>query len=153
MLAAIYACGVLGNSAPSRSPRPANSEGGMVRLETLIQLKFINSISFRSQNYRFELFELILSLKLTSNSLSSNSTRQHLSQQCPPHLLLTKLPPLYCQPYASVFRAYTNKTRPAVGLLSRKLSMRFPTVFCQPLNAAPSRSHCPLTKFPPFLNF
>ena len=39
------------------------SEGGMIRLETLIELKFLNS-SFSSSNTQCELFELILLSKL-----------------------------------------------------------------------------------------
>ena len=43
--------------------RANKSEGGMKRLETLIELKlFIRA--FRAQSYQFELFELILLLKL-----------------------------------------------------------------------------------------
>ena len=43
--------------------RTQNSEGGMIRLETLIELRLLNS-SFRAQISQFELCELILLLKL-----------------------------------------------------------------------------------------
>ena len=45
---------------------------------------------YRAQISQFELFELILLLKLY-NSLSSNSSRQYLSQQYPPPPLRTKI--------------------------------------------------------------
>ena len=38
------------------------SEGGMIRLGTLIELKFSIQV-FRAQNYKFEFFELIILLK------------------------------------------------------------------------------------------
>ena len=37
------------------------------------------------------------------------------------------------KPYASVFHAYTSKLRPVIILLSQTDSMRFPSVFRQPL--------------------
>ena len=40
------------------------SEEGMIRLETLIELKCFEIRAFRAQIYQFELFELILLLKL-----------------------------------------------------------------------------------------
>ena len=49
-------------------------EGGMTRLETLIELKFVNS-SFSSLSSYWN---------LTNSSLSSNSRQQYLNQQYPP---------------------------------------------------------------------
>ena len=53
------------------------SEGGMIGLETLIELKFLNS-SFSSLSSR---------RNWTNGSLSSSSRQQYLSQQYPPPLL------------------------------------------------------------------
>ena len=48
---------------PDHGQRSGHSEGGMIRLETLIELEIVNS-SFRTQISQFELFELILLLRL-----------------------------------------------------------------------------------------
>ena len=53
------------------------SEGGMMRLETLIELKCLDSSFSSLSPYRTQ----------TSDSLSSNSRQLHLSQQHPPPLL------------------------------------------------------------------
>ena len=53
------------------------SDGGMIRLETLIELEFINS----------SCSSLLSHWKKTDDSLSSDSSRQHLNQQYPPPLL------------------------------------------------------------------
>ena len=62
------------------STRPRDSEGGMMWLETLIELKFLNS-SFSSLSSCWH---------WTNGSLSSNSRQQYLSQQYPPPLLVTR---------------------------------------------------------------
>ena len=40
------------------------------------------------------------------------------------------------KPNPSAFQAYTGKLRPAAGFLSKRISMRFPTAFRQPLRKA-----------------
>ena len=45
-------------------PSASFSEGGTIRLETLIELTFLNSSFSNSNLYQFDLFELILLLKL-----------------------------------------------------------------------------------------
>ena len=77
----------------------------MIRLETLIELKFLDSSfsssnlsirAFRAQTSQFELFEFILFLKLDRpaprraiRGKSSDSRRQYLCQQYPPPLSLS----------------------------------------------------------------
>ena len=59
----------------------------MIRLETLIELKFLNS-SFSSSNSRFEFSSLSSYWNQTNSSLSSYSRQQYLSQQyLPPSYL------------------------------------------------------------------
>ena len=54
-----------------------DSEGGMIRLETLIELKFLDSSFSSFLSYR----------KWTNNSLPSNSGQQYLSQQYAPPIV------------------------------------------------------------------
>ena len=61
-------------STPSLACVFVLSEGEVIRLETLIELRLINS-SFSSCCFYI--------LELISNSLSSNSSRQYLNQQYP----------------------------------------------------------------------
>ena len=60
------------------------SEGGMIRLETLIELKFLNS-SFLSLSSDTELVQTIPRREIRGKS--SDSRQQYLSQQYPPPLL------------------------------------------------------------------
>ena len=63
---------------------PGCSEGGMMRLDTLIELEFLNSSSSSSSSFR----------NSTNSSLSSNSRQQYLRQwYLPPPLRCVFLPP------------------------------------------------------------
>ena len=71
----------------------ALSEGGMTWLETLIELKFLNSCFSSSIFSQFELFELVLFIETRQavprraiRGKSSDSRQQYLSQQYPPPL-------------------------------------------------------------------
>ena len=71
-----------------------SSEGGMMRLETLIELKFLNS-SFSSPNVSFRAFRacpLIETRQIVPcraiRGKSSDSRQQYRSQQNPPPLLI-----------------------------------------------------------------
>ena len=59
---------------PEDRVQEQESEGGMIRLETLVELKFLNSSCSSSSYCRNQ----------TNGSLSSNSRQRYLSQQYPP---------------------------------------------------------------------
>ena len=63
------------------------SEGGMIWLETLIELKLLNS-SFSSSNYSIRACRAYYITENRHDSLSSNSRQQHLSQQVSSPLLV-----------------------------------------------------------------
>ena len=73
--AAEGACGRLGWEGASKGPS-RDSEGGMMRLEILVELKFLNSSFSGLYSYR----------NYIKHSLSSNLRQQYLSQQYPPPL-------------------------------------------------------------------
>ena len=61
-----------------------DSEGGMIRLETLIKLTFFNSSFFELEFINSSCSSYLSScLNYTNSSLSSNSRQHHLSQQYP----------------------------------------------------------------------
>ena len=67
------------------------SEGGMIRLETLIELRFLNS-SFSSSNFSIRAFRACPLFEIRQTfpcrairGKSSDSRQQYLSQQNPPH--------------------------------------------------------------------
>ena len=75
-----------------RLPSPADVrgqlEGGMIRLETLIELKFIDSSCSSLSSYCND----------TNSSLSSNSRQRYLSQRYPPPSCMS---PCMCAPRTS----------------------------------------------------
>ena len=90
--------------------------GGMIRLETLIELKFLNS-SFSSSSFSIRTFRACPLVEIIETvpcrvirGESSDSRQQHLSQRYPPPLVFTGAPPRTRDPSAERARVAGFRT-------------------------------------------